>query len=206
MHTLKWVLVNSQSNQKKFWGLMLSSSWAWQYPVYLWVLSFVPNILEFEMEIKWNCKFSLTRKCVVKKVIFEGGLLWPLRQVIGERNRTFPHSLVPLFQSESKWETILMKMFLICMKMNLHAKLIFIWKVSHLDSFWNRGIRELGNGLLKMVHVRAILLSWTIGKTAQVNLINRDSTLYVNSVVSCVLHCVKGAQSRHLELFWTSKK
>ena len=26
--------------------------------------------------------------------------------------------------------------------------LIFIWKVSHLDSFWNRGTRELGNGLL----------------------------------------------------------
>ena len=27
------------------------------------------------------------------------------------------------------------------MKMKLHAKLIFIWKVSHLDSFWNRGTR-----------------------------------------------------------------
>ena len=34
------------------------------------------------------------------------------------------------------------------MKMKLHAELIFIWKVSHLDSFWNRGTRELGNGLL----------------------------------------------------------
>ena len=31
------------------------------------------------------------------------------------------------------------------MKMKLHAELIFIWKVSHLDSFWNRGTRELGN-------------------------------------------------------------
>ena len=32
--------------------------------------------------------------------------------------------------------------------MKLHAELIFIWmRVSHLDSFWNRGTRELRNGL-----------------------------------------------------------
>ena len=40
-------------------------------------------------------------------------------------NRPFPSSLVPLFQSESKCETIVMKMTLICMKMKLHAELIF---------------------------------------------------------------------------------
>ena len=62
-------------------------------------------------------------------------------------NRPFPSSLVPLFQSESKCETILMKMALICMKMKLHAELIFIWKISYLDSFWNRGTGELGNDL-----------------------------------------------------------
>ena len=43
-------------------------------------------------------------------------------------NRPFPSSLVPLFQSESKCETILIKMTLICMKMKLHAELIFIMK------------------------------------------------------------------------------
>ena len=59
---------------------------------------------------------------------------------------------MPLFQSESKCETILMKMILICMKMKLHAEIIFIWKVSHLDSFWNRGPRELGNGLCARSH------------------------------------------------------
>ena len=64
-------------------------------------------------------------------------------------NRPFPSSLVPLFQSESKCETILMKMTLTCMKIKLNAELIFIWMVSHLDSFWNRSTRELGNGLLK---------------------------------------------------------
>ena len=63
-------------------------------------------------------------------------------------NRPFPSSLVPLFHKEAKCETILMKMTLICMKMKLHAELIFIWKVSHLDSFWSRDTRELGNGLL----------------------------------------------------------
>ena len=45
---------------------------------------------------------------------------------IDYNNRPFPSSLVPLFQSESKCETILMKMCLICMKMKLHAELIFI--------------------------------------------------------------------------------
>ena len=41
-------------------------------------------------------------------------------------NRPFPSSLVPLFQSKSKCETILIKMTFICMKMKLHAELIFI--------------------------------------------------------------------------------
>ena len=42
---------------------------------------------------------------------------------------------MPLFQSESKCETILMKMTSICMKIKLNAELIFIRMVSHLDSF-----------------------------------------------------------------------
>ena len=41
-------------------------------------------------------------------------------------NRPFPSSFVSLFQSESKCETILMKMTLICLKMKLHAEVIFI--------------------------------------------------------------------------------
>ena len=42
---------------------------------------------------------------------------------------------MPLFQSESKCKIILMKMTLICMKIKLHAELIFICKVSHLTHF-----------------------------------------------------------------------
>ena len=41
-------------------------------------------------------------------------------------NRSFPNSLVPLFQSESNSETNLMKMTLIFMKIKLQAELIFI--------------------------------------------------------------------------------
>ena len=69
-------------------------------------------------------------------------------------NRPFLSSLVPLFQRESKCKTILMKMILICMNVKLHAELIFMWKVSHLDSFWNRGTRELRNGLLNLPFVK----------------------------------------------------
>ena len=62
--------------------------------------------------------------------------------------RSFPSSLVPLFQNKFKCETFLMKMTLIYMKMKLQVELTFIWIVSNLDSFWNRGTRELRNGLL----------------------------------------------------------
>ena len=39
----------------------------------------------------------------------------------GANNGPFSSSPVPLFQSESKCETVLMKMTLICMKMKLHT-------------------------------------------------------------------------------------
>ena len=48
-----------------------------------------------------------------------------LTSVVPE-NRPFTSYLVPLFQSKSKWETILMKITLICMKMKLRAELTFI--------------------------------------------------------------------------------
>ena len=73
-------------------------------------------------------------------------------------NRWFPSSLMPLFQSKSKCETILMKITLICMKIKLHAEPFFIWKILHVDSFWNRGKRELGNGLLEFDESRGLIL------------------------------------------------
>ena len=53
-------------------------------------------------------------------------------------NRPFSSSLVPLFQSKSKCETILMKMTLICMKMNLQAELIFIQKFCKLGRIFRK--------------------------------------------------------------------
>ena len=63
------------------------------------------------------------------------------------RNRPFPSSLVPLFQSESKSETFHMKMSSARSFFFMQIKVIFIRMGSHLDSLWNRGTRVLGNGL-----------------------------------------------------------
>ena len=90
-----------------------------------------------------------------------GALPWGVALLV---NRPFPSSLAPLFQSESKCETILMKMTLICMKKKLRVELtgIFIWKVSHLDSLWNGGTRELGDGLLTVKWCSSDLLQWVV--------------------------------------------
>ena len=62
-------------------------------------------------------------------------------------NGPFPSSLVPLFQNECKCVTFHMKMNSACSFMFTQIKVIFIRLISHLDSLWNRGRRELGNGL-----------------------------------------------------------
>ena len=62
-------------------------------------------------------------------------------------NRPFLNSIVPLFQNESKCETVLMKMNSACSFIFVQIKVIFIRIVLHLDSLWNRGTRELGSGL-----------------------------------------------------------
>ena len=58
---------------------------------------------------------------------------------VATENRPFPSCILPLFQNESKCKTFHMKMSKIVIWMNLWGKLSLIWKVSHLDSFWNRG-------------------------------------------------------------------
>ena len=61
---------------------------------------------------------------------------------------------MPLFQSESKCKSILMKMTLICMKMKLNAELIFSLRLV----LKTRETRELGNGLLRKVTISRLLL------------------------------------------------
>ena len=51
---------------------------------------------------------------------------WELEQIFFFKiNRPFPSSPVPLFQNESRYETIHMKRTLICMKMKLQVELSF---------------------------------------------------------------------------------
>ena len=56
-------------------------------------------------------------------------------------NGPFPNSLVSLFQTEC--ETFHMKMSSAYSFILMQIKVIFIRMVSHLDSLWNRGTREL---------------------------------------------------------------
>ena len=90
-------------------------------------------------------------------------------------NRPFPSSLVPLFQSESKCETFHIKMSSVRSFFFMQIKVIFIRMVSHLDSLWNRGTRELGNGLLdsswEFVHT-CISLNWR-------NELNKETTVWL---------------------------
>ena len=98
-----------------------------------------PNKVQWAEQ--WLCT-CVSNLCTFLCRPLQNNMNWLSSAYFGERerrwSRLFPSSLVSLFQSKSKCETILMKMTLICMKMKLHAELIFIWKVSHLDSFWNR--------------------------------------------------------------------
>ena len=85
-------------------------------------------------EVSFWCKYQTSLR--VQSVLFN----WP-----------FPSSLLPLFQNESKCETFHMKMSFTYKSIRMQIILIFIWKISHLDSVWNRGRRQLGNGLLALI-------------------------------------------------------
>ena len=131
-----------------------------QHPLFCWFLALNLHTMLFTWErllhrlsfyLRYVC--AVCAICAMSALSVQFALCWCcLCNLHYVCNRPFPSSLVPLFQSESKWETILMKMTLICMRMKLHAELIFIWKVLHLDSFWNGDTRELGNGLFSFIN------------------------------------------------------
>ena len=91
--------------------------------------------------------------CFHLKVKSHTHFFWFCTATLGDRlwkilapNRPFPSSLVPLFQNKRKCETFHMKMSSACSFIFMQMKVIFIRMISHLDSVWNRGTRELGNG------------------------------------------------------------
>ena len=93
-------------------------------------------------------------------------------------------------------------MTLICMKMNLLAELIFMWKISHLDLFWNRRTRELGDGLLlddifviaRVIKVSAGVISWS----PRLRLITLTETLII-------LDITKTKSNNCFIIHWTKK-
>ena len=109
------------------------------------------------------------------------------------RIRPFLSSLVPLFQNESKCESFHMKMNSACSFIFMQIKVIFLRMISHLDSLWNRGPRELGNGLLwqsipgqpnsstlieiQRFHVWGWSLTWTATKAGSTWFITTVSAL-----------------------------
>ena len=99
-------------------------------------------------ETSSSCKVFLSDKTKTS----EGKVI----MITSHEYRPFPSSLVPLFQNESKCETFHMKMSSACSFIFMQIKVNFIRMVLHLDSLWNRGRRELGNGLLRC---RYLLLS-----------------------------------------------
>ena len=67
---------------------------------------------------------------------------------LGLARFAIPINLSPLYQNESKCESIQKKMSSACSFIFMQIKVTFLKMVSHLDSLWNRGTRKLGNGLL----------------------------------------------------------
>ena len=91
----------------------------------------------------WPCFIRVLKKCDDEfndHMISESGVTtwcWHSRNGPGSYTPIghFRVLLCLCFKASLSAKTILMKMTLICMKMKLHAEIIFIWKVSHLDSF-----------------------------------------------------------------------
>ena len=136
---------------KKVWKTTLLALWTIS-----WVKVLVPWMSSATELVIHHGEFT---RQFFRRLLCVNGTNWFIGCLV-RFNRPFLSFLVPLFQSESKCETILTKMTLICMKMKLYAELIFIWKVWHLNSFWNRGRRELGNGLFASVGFEWVQMTW----------------------------------------------
>ena len=82
----------------------------------------VPKIL-VERKLRLHSLYFPQNSLTMTESSGEFSDLYSIFRLRALRYRPFPSSLVPLFQSESKCRTILMKITLIYMKMKLHAEL-----------------------------------------------------------------------------------
>ena len=110
-------------------------------------------------------------------------------------DRPFPRSLVPLFQNESKCEIFHTKMSSACSFIFMQIKVIFIRMVSHLDSLWNRGTRELRNGLFTPTNQMWKFVFTTLDK----NWI--EHVLYLSACSCDAMYRMRESNSK-LELFY----
>ena len=126
-------------------------------------------------------------------------------------NRPFPSSLVPLFQSECKCETILMKMTLICMKMKLHFHmkgfaLSLILKQRHKRTRkWPIAIRGT---ILKSLHdeykwMRKFweILQWGSMKKLYLSIESSCSTILIKKNPLIVTNCLVDTHSYEYVLY-----
>ena len=133
-------------------------------------------------------------------------------------NRTFGNGtqsnnrpLVPLFQNESKCETFHMKMSSACSFIFMQIKVIFIWRVLLLDSFWNRGSRKLRNGLiflgLVIEHNRTHTKIWSMEQNRTVGQqsysIKRATTELISTLIK---NRVKKTKKKCLNITLISEK
>ena len=72
------------------------------------------------------------------------------------------------FENESKCETFHIKLRSVCSFIFVQIKVIFIRMFSLIDSLWNRGTRELGNGLFSYI-ILAIFSIVLLGNTMYSN-------------------------------------
>ena len=147
----------------------------------------------------------------LQQKVNESGLTWlrthnkVFKQCFNQGNRPFPSSLLPLFQNESKCETFHMKMSFTHKSIRMQIILIFIWKISHLDSVWNRGRRQLGNGLLKVTLQFSFKLSKLGSKDETKSFPELSLTILYNMIIKLwivVKFCTWWRSSHRLTFSW----
>ena len=98
-------------------------------------------VIRGNLKTPTSTQSTLIRRIVHRKLNFsKSHFNWKLRP--------FPRSLLPLFQSESKCKTILMKMTLICMKIGNCMQFHFHMKGFALGLVLKQRHKELKNRLL----------------------------------------------------------
>ena len=105
-------------------------------------------------------------------------------------NRPFPSSKNSHFQNEARYKTFSVKKSFICMRI----KIGFLSMTPHLASLWNRGLWQIGNGLLKRKKPRHHV-TWE--KECVSTSFNCGCHLFGHNAIHCVFIC-----PCHFYVYW----